>query len=351
MPYEALVDKQKRPQNDYPNSRIENARRVLLRWHDGQGRHDLPWRAKSSPYAVLVSEFMLQQTTVSTVIPRFHDWMKRFPTIRDLSSASEQEVLSAWEGLGYYSRARRLHGAAHAIVASHQGQVPSEERDLLLLPGIGSYTAAAIRAFAHDEPAVVLDTNIIRVLARWGNIDHPVDKARGRTALEEIAESFFPRSGCRAVASALMDRGAMVCTAGTPECDGCPLQKTCTAVDPEKLPKKSPRPVTTKLTEQRAWFWKTGRLYLEQSSGPRWRGLWILPELKDQKPSGRILAEITYPITRYRVTMKVYPVQGKIFPTFQGFTPQELANLPIPTPHRKAIRKVMDDCRQGTSKT
>ena len=350
VPYEAFMDKQKSPSIDGRKSRFVNARGALMRWHEYHGRHDLPWRAMGSPYAVLVSEFMLQQTTVATVTPRFHDWMQRFPTLGKLAAASEQEVLSAWEGLGYYSRARRLHAAAQSIVAHHRGEVPVTEPDLLALPGIGAYTVAAIRAFAHDEPAVVLDTNIIRVLARWGNMIQPIDTARGRTALQEIAATFFPKSGCRAVASALMDLGATICTAGTPECDRCPLQITCEAANPEKLPKKAPRAVTTKLTEHRAWFWKSGRLYLEQSQGPRWRGLWILPELGDLKPAGRALAEITYPITRYRVMMKIYPVRERLPTNPQGFTPEELESLPIPTPHRKAIRKVMDDCRQATSK-
>ena len=340
------MDKQKSPSIDARNSRFANARKALLRWHGGHGRHDLPWRVNSSPYAVLVSEFMLQQTTVATVTPRFHEWMRRFPSIGDLAAASEQEILAAWEGLGYYSRARRLHAAARAIVEHHRGEVPAGESDLLALPGIGAYTAAAIRAFAHDEPAVVLDTNILRVLARWGNMILPVDTAKGRDALEKIAEAFFPKSGCRAVASALMDLGATICTAGSPECASCPLQKTCTAVDPEKLPKKSPRAVTTKLSEHRAWFWRQGRLHLEQSVGPRWRGLWILPELKDRKPGGRVLAEITYPITRYRVTMRLHPVDHPPKPGLRAFTEDELTTLAIPSPHRKAIGKAFQALRK-----
>jgi A/G-specific adenine glycosylase len=284
---------------------------------------------------------MLQQTTVTTVTPRFHLWMKRFPTLHDLASAEEQEVLAAWEGLGYYSRARRLHQAAQAIVKKHAGQVPKDESSLLALPGVGAYTAAAILAFAHDLPAIVLDTNIIRVVARWNHLIHPIDTAKGRQELEGIAEAFFPKKGCRAIASALMDLGAMICTPGIPSCTLCPLMKTCRAVAPEKLPKKSPRAVTTKLVEHRAWFERNGRLYLEQSHGPRWRGLWILPTLGKKQPLGRILAEITYPITRYRITMKVYPVRGKVQSGLQGFTPEELASLPIPSPIRKVIRRAV----------
>lgn len=285
---------------------------------------------------------MLQQTTVATVTGRFAEWMRRFPLLGDLAKATEQEVLSAWEGLGYYSRARRLHAAAKTIVEKHDGIIPGAEEQLLDLPGIGAYTAAAILAFAYDKPAVVLDTNIIRVLARWGNLTTPVDTSSGRKALGGFASAFFPDKGCRKIASALMDLGATICKAGKPDCSACPLQKGCSAVKPENLPKKSPRQVATKLTEHRAWIQSGEKLSLEQSEGPRWRGLWILPELGAAKPAGRQIIEITYPITRYRVTMKVYPVRGSISGTpkrLHTFTPQEIQGLPIPSPHRKAIEK------------
>ncbi|MFZ4717264.1 MAG: A/G-specific adenine glycosylase [Chthoniobacterales bacterium] len=315
------------------------ARRALISWHARAGRHDLPWRCNNTPYAVLVSEFMLQQTTVATVIPRFADWMKRFPSLPALAAASEQEVLSAWEGLGYYSRARRLHSAAKTIMERHGGSVPDSEEPLLALPGIGAYTAAAILAFAHDRSAVVLDTNIIRVLARWGNVTEPIDTAAGKKAIAHLAGSFFPKTGCREIASALMDLGAMVCSAGKPDCNDCPLKSTCSATAPETLPKKSPRRVTTRLTEHRAWFQRRQKLHLRQSEGPRWRGLWILPELGTTTPSGRWITELTYPITRYSITMKVFPVKGALPGNLRGFTRAELSGLPIPSPHRKAIEK------------
>ncbi len=344
MPYEPTVDKQKRPAVRVKSSRFTKrfgkAREELLKWHQLHGRHDLPWRREQNPYAVLVSEFMLQQTTVTTVMPRFRAWMRRFPSISDLAGAKEQEILAAWEGLGYYSRARRLHAAARKVVERHGGDIPVEESDLLRLPGIGAYTAAAIRAFAYDQHAVVLDTNIIRVLSRWGNMSDPIDTALGKNNLAAIAVSFFPRTGCRAMASALMDLGATICKSGEPDCLACPLEKTCAASEPKKLPKKSPRSVTTKLVEHRAWFWKANRLYLEQSRGPHWRGLWILPEVRNAKSSGRSLAEITYPITRYRVTMKVHRVIGKIPAILKGFTLDELEGLPMPSPFRKVIVKL-----------
>jgi A/G-specific adenine glycosylase len=233
------------------------------------------------------------------------------------------------------------------MMERHEGTVPSFEKDLLALPGIGSYTAAAVRAFAHDEPAVVLDTNIIRVLARWGNLAIPVDTAAGKQALGELAAAFYPKTGCRAIASALMDLGAMICTPGKPACEACPLEKSCAAEQPERLPAKSPRKVTTKITEYRAWWFREGKLYLEQSCSPRWTGLWILPDLGQEKPSGRTVAELTYPITRYRVTMKVYPAKGTPCAGLQGFTKAELADLPIPTPHRKAIEAALRAVAEG----
>lgn len=326
---------------------ISKAREALLKWHADHGRHDLPWRQGHHPYAVLVSEFMLQQTTVAAVTPRFYDWMATFPTLADLASATEQEVLSAWEGLGYYSRARRLHAAAKAVMELHGGALPTAEEDLLSLPGVGAYTAAAIRAFAHNEQAVVLDTNIIRVLARWGNVTTAIDSPAGRQPLEALATAFFPDSECRAVASALMDLGAMICMAGNPDCAACPLRSTCSATSPEYLPKKSPRKVTTKLTEHRAWIHHGGKLHLEQSEGPRWRGLWILPELGTGRPAGRPLAELTYPITRYRVTMRLFPIKETLPKTLKGFFQKELSNLPIPSPHRKAIETAFRAIAEG----
>jgi A/G-specific adenine glycosylase len=348
VPYERSVDKKravltkrtKTAQTAVQTERLaKTARRALLSWHPRAGRHELPWRRNNTPYAVLVSEFMLQQTTVSTVIPRFADWMKRFPSLPALAAASEQEVLSAWEGLGYYSRARRLHSAAKSIMERHGGSVPDSEEPLLALPGIGAYTAAAILAFAHDRSAVVLDTNIIRVLARWGNVTEPIDTAAGKKAIAHLAGSFFPETGCREIASALMDLGAMVCSAGKPDCNDCPLRSTCSATAPETLPKKSPRRVTIRLTEHRAWFQRRQKLHLRQSEGPRWRGLWILPELGTTTPSGRWITELTYPITRYSITMKVFPVKEALPGNLRGFSRAELSGLPIPSPHRKAIEK------------
>jgi len=280
---------------------------------------------------------MLQQTTVAAVEPRYREWMRRFPTLRDLAQATEQEVLSAWQGLGYYARARRLHAAARSIVQDHGGLIPKSEEALLSLPGIGTYTAAAIMAFAHDRPAAVLDTNIARVLARWSNQRTPVDSAAGRKELARAASAFAGRRSARKTVSALMDLGAMICRPKNPGCNACPLRPTCAADDPSSVPRKEPRAVTLPRRECRAWIHRNGRLFLEHSAGPLWKGLWILPDIGSSKVRGRPLARISYHVTRYRVTMSVHAVAGQPGKRLRGFTEEELRELPMPSPHRRAI--------------
>jgi A/G-specific adenine glycosylase len=202
----------------------------LLAWYDAHGR-ELPWRAATgeapSPYEVLLSEFMLQQTTVATVKARFAAFLARFPTIHALAAADEGEVLHAWQGLGYYRRARALHACARAIVEQHGGEVPSDETVLRALPGIGPYTASAIRAIAHGGPSVPVDGNVMRVMARLHGVDAPLPAAvpelRGLAARLTCAD----RPG--SVAEALMDLGATVCRPRRPACLVCPWRPACRA--------------------------------------------------------------------------------------------------------------------------
>jgi len=313
----------------------------LLTWFRKQGRHDLPWRQSPTPYHVLVSEFMLQQTTVATIIPRFQDWMKRFPTLEILAESSEAEILSAWQGLGYYARARRLHQAAQAIVTSHQGKIPQDLPTLLKLPGIGPYTASALLAFAFNQPVVVLDTNIIRVIARLHNITAPIDSKKGKEQIAIAAQKLLPKKEGYAFASALMDLGSMICTASNPQCSICPLSSHCLAEDPTTLPRKKPKLSITHKQETRCFYQRGDHIYLEQSSGPHWKGLWILPACSSPPSYKNYLNSITYPITRYRVTMKLYrgttPFPKNLIP----FSKQELTTLAIPSPHRRALEKIV----------
>jgi A/G-specific adenine glycosylase len=213
----------------------------LLTWAD-EHRRDLPWRHTRDPYHVWVSEIMLQQTQVSTVAPYFARWLQRFPTIQDLAVAPLDEVLKAWEGLGYYARARNLHRAAQRVVAEYGGQLPAHRTDLVALPGIGDYTAGAILsiAFGQDEPA--LDSNARRVLCRLFNIAEDPRRPAVRRHLWELARSLSPAGQAGRFNEALMDLGATMCTPRTPHCPHCPLAEVCAAA---RLGLQAERPVST----------------------------------------------------------------------------------------------------------
>ena len=263
----------------------------LSRWFLENGR-DLPWRKTRDPYAVCVSEFMLQQTRVDTVIPYYEKWMTAFPDVFRLAEADEEPVLSLWQGLGYYSRARNLHRLAKVLVERHGGEFPGDADALRALPGVGEYTAAAIRAFAFDLPAPVLDANIERVLARLLNFREPINTAAGKKALRDAATALQPPRDARIWNSALMELGALICKAGAPDCLLCPVAALCKATAPELLPVKPPRPKTIIVHEARALVIFKGKIHLEQSHGPRWKGMWILP-LIDPPPGAKPLATMT----------------------------------------------------------
>src|SRR5512138_1923076 len=222
-------------------SRLANK---LLKWY-GENKRTLPWRGHPDPYAVWVSEIMLQQTRVETVIPYFERWMRLFPTPRALAGASEQDVLNAWEGLGYYSRARNLHKAAKMITEKFSGELPRDLYELRQLPGIGRYTLGAIASIAFDMNVPALDGNIKRVYARVFDISEPVDTPKGDKLLWEIAEKYLPPNDAGDYNQALMDLGAAICVPKNPRCLICPLMKLCHArangtqnERPVKLPKK-----------------------------------------------------------------------------------------------------------------
>ena len=206
----------------------ENFALYLLDWYSKHARQ-LPWRGTTDPYAVWVSEIMLQQTRVETVIPYYLRWIERFPTVQSLAAASEQEVLSIWEGLGYYSRARSLHKAAQVIVDEFNARLPQDVELLRHLPGIGRYTAAAIAsiAFGKDEPA--LDGNIRRVLARLFNVIEPARSPSGEQRLWDLAQAHLPPGQAGDYNQAMMDLGAMLCTPRAPDCAHCPLAHLCQA--------------------------------------------------------------------------------------------------------------------------
>lgn len=219
--------------------------RKLLSWYRLNQR-TLPWRGHPDPYAVWVSEIMLQQTRVETVIPYFDRWMRLFPSITALAEASEQSVLNAWEGLGYYSRARNLHKAAQIIASQYNGQLPRDLDQLRNLPGIGRYTLGAIASIAFGLGVPALDGNIKRVYARVFDISEPVDSTQGEKILWDVAESQLPKKDAGDYNQALMDLGSSICIPKNPRCLICPLMTICKARQngtqdqrPVKMPKKS----------------------------------------------------------------------------------------------------------------
>jgi A/G-specific adenine glycosylase len=201
---------------------------LILTWYETNAR-SLPWRGHVDPYRVWISEIMLQQTRVDTVIPYYQRWMQRFPDIRALAESSEQEVLNAWEGLGYYSRARSILKAARVIMSDHGGVLPYSRVELQKLPGLGRYSAAAVASIAFGRDEVVLDGNVKRVLSRCFNFEEPIDTKNGENRLWELAESLLPPGRAGDYNQAVMDLGATVCTPRAPQCDHCPAAGICEA--------------------------------------------------------------------------------------------------------------------------
>ncbi|MEI6338585.1 MAG: A/G-specific adenine glycosylase [Verrucomicrobiota bacterium] len=318
-------------------------RRRLRTWFQRHGR-DLPWRRTLDPYAILVSEMMLQQTTVAAVVPFYERWMQRFPSVKKLAAAEESEVLALWQGLGYYRRARNLHAAAQKISGQLEGKFPRDYDGLRALPGVGDYTANAVLAFSHDECVPVLDANVIRVVARLFDICSPVDSAKGLAQVRAKLESLLPAKGGREFASALMELGALVCRAGRPDCLVCPVKEFCAARHPEKLPRKAPKAPIKERTEDAAWVSDGKTILLQQAQTKRWVGLWRLPPLDGHWPDGSA-AQLTYSIVRERVTLRVHPVTlrelGASGEPRRTFPLQSLESVAVPSPHRRAIARMM----------
>lgn len=338
---------------------------ALSRWFRENAR-DLPWRRTADPYAIVVSEFMLQQTQVKTVLPYYARWLAAFPTFGDLASAPEERVLSLWQGLGYYSRARALHRLAQAVAALPE--FPRAPAEIRCLPGIGPYTAGAIAAFAFDQPAPAVDGNIARVVARLFLVRDPIDSTAGLARIWELAESLLPAGpgGGREQVGAIMELGAVVCLARRPLCLLCPVREFCAgrsdlggAVD--ELPVKKARP----RQEERAQYavWSTDpddRILLQRSAGPLWKDMWHLPLVAT--PTGEPLAELTFGITRYKVRLRAQAAgAGDVYIPFRlkdsatepsqvetrWFPEADLAHLPMPAPHRKILGRLTVPSAQG----
>lgn len=252
----------------------------LLQWY-AQNARELPWRSVQSPYRTWVSEVMLQQTQVETVIPYFQRWMVRFPDVHSLAKAQEGDVLSAWEGLGYYSRARNLHQAAHIVVNDLNGQLPRNPQALQELPGIGPYTAAAIASMAFDVDVAAVDGNIRRVLARLFDVREPVGSKEGEQRFWTLANENLPPGQASSYNQALMDLGALICTPKTAVCERCPIAEFCQAkalgVQADR-PIRSPRKKSPHLTVTAAVIQREGKVLLAQRpSKGLLGGMWEFP--------------------------------------------------------------------------
>lgn len=292
----------------------------LLAWYQ-KNRRTLPWRRTRDPYAVLVSEIMLQQTRVAVVIPYFERWMNAFPTVESLAKARLERVLKLWAGLGYYSRARNLHEAAKLIVGRHACKVPRDVASLLTLPGVGRYTAGAIASIAFNQPAPILDGNVIRVLARLFRIEADTTKSETRERLWELAGEIIPPGHASKFNQALMELGALVCIPGAPLCESCPLRRVCLAKAAKKaeaLPILRKRKPTKSCTEYAAVCRRNGKVRLEQrSDGELMAGLWTFPRFasrsalvnhfawKQLAPVGKV----THSIMDRRITVRA--LQGE----------------------------------------
>ncbi len=263
----------------------------LIRWQQSHGRHGLPWQGRRDPYAVWLSEIMLQQTQVASVIPYYQRFLARFPHIAALAAAGEDEVLAHWSGLGYYSRARNLHRAAQIMVEEHGAEFPREFEHILALPGIGRSTAAAISAFAFGARRAILDGNVKRVLARYLAVaGHPGEK-KVEELLWRHAEALLPDSGIETYTQALMDLGATLCTRAKPDCIACPVSADCIARQqgrqaefPQPRPRKAlPEKETTMLL-----FMRQGEIFLEKRPPAGiWGGLWSFPESDGKEDAQR----------------------------------------------------------------
>ena len=326
---------------------IRGFRRSLLSWYVHRGR-ELPWRGTHHPYPIFVSEIMLQQTQAAAVVPYYNRWLRRFPTIRSLADATESDVLHAWQGLGYYTRARNLHCCAKLIVENFSGIFPSDPNKLKSLPGIGCYTANAIAVFAFDLPLPLVEANTGRVLARLFNIHDPIDSSHGRRKLWEASSKLVPKERARDFQNAMMDLGSLICIARNPRCRVCPVRKFCRARDPALLPRQRKRAAIIPLVESHCWC-TTGDALLLEHCRQRWQGMWILPpltpdSLKRSRFRRRPIHTSVFPFTNHRVTLRVYRRRTcQIDPRVQHwFRKEELNAIPIPSPHRRAINALMD---------
>ena len=324
-------------------------REALAGWFSRHGK-DYPWRRTHEPYAILISEVMLQQTQIATVLGRgfYVRFLETFPDVESLAAADDGRLLKAWEGLGYYRRVRMLRETARAVIAGHGGGFPIETEALMLLPGVGRYTAGALRAFAFDLPSAVVDGNVARVLARVMDFTDPVDDTAGIKQLWAWAEILADPERSRIYNSALMELGQTVCRPGVPDCLSCPVAEFCKTRHPETLPLKRQKTTITAVDEHALWVRDSGgRLLLHREAAKRREGLWKLPTREPAEISGLpVLTEQRYTITRYRVTLRVHDGAGRNFQPAADeswLDAGQIHALAMPSPFRRVIERLLEE--------
>ncbi len=336
----------------------------LIAWQKQHGRHTLPWQdgAAGDAYPVWLSEIMLQQTQVETVIPYYQRFLASFPDLATLAAAHQDAVLGHWSGLGYYSRARNLHAAARRIVAEHGGQFPRDIAAILALPGIGRSTAAAITVFAFNECRAILDGNVKRVLARVFGIDGWPGEKGIENRLWELAESLLPETDIRAYTQGLMDLGATVCTRGRPQCANCPFADDCSANlqgRQRELPAARPKKEIPEKSTAMLVLLHAGEVLLEKrpNSGI-WGGLWSLPEFSEQLDPVQAASRLGYQATlsgelpgfKHTFThfrLFIQPWQLRVARAYTAAEPgriwlslDELDGAALPTPVRRILEGI-----------
>jgi A/G-specific adenine glycosylase len=348
--------------------------RALLTWY-AKHRRELPWRKSQDAYAVWVSEMMLQQTQVRTVIPYFQSWMQRFPDVAALANAEEGDVLHAWQGLGYYSRARNLRRAAQEMLRTHDGRVPEQVSELLALPGIGPYSAGAIASIAYGHAEPLVDGNVIRVLARLFALRGDPNKAPLKAQLWAHARALIPKQSPGDFNQSLMELGATVCTPRSPRCEACPVAAHCQALAEglvEVLPELPTRAKATPVHVVAAIATRGGRVLVTKlrPDAPRWAGMWLFPHAdvgSSETPEAAVaralhsavglrgeatglLCVVRHTVTRFRITLDAYRTRVSSG-TAKALTvadsvwkqPEELLDLAMPNAHRRIATALRDE--------
>ena len=371
---------------------LRGFRRRLLAWFDAQGR-PLPWRATRDAYRVWISEIMLQQTTVAAVVPFYQRFLAAFPTVQALAAAEEAAVLRAWEGLGYYSRARNLHATAKQIVG-RGGAFPQTVAELIALPGIGRYTAGAVASFAFDVPAPIVEANTLRLYSRLIGYEDDPRATAGQTRLWEFAGRIVPQRSAGRFNQAVMELGGTVCTPAAPDCGVCPVRVHCRAFATQaqdRIPQPRVRPTMTDITDGCVAARNAAGAFLlrRRAVGERWAGLWDFPRgelggddladftplvgtarqpalpLHEELPAslrqrlttlvreqtglhveiGQLLADLRHGVTRYRIHLFCFAgrvIGGEMHDGVMFAPVENLADVPLTTPARRLVERLRE---------